>query len=68
MLANVTAGISVGKQGTATVAQAELLNALHADALASTDRKVRELEEARRRSRHGARKACASASPMAAST
>jgi D-beta-D-heptose 7-phosphate kinase/D-beta-D-heptose 1-phosphate adenosyltransferase len=47
MLANVTAGISVGKQGTATVAQPELLNALHAGGLASTDRKVRSFEEAK---------------------
>jgi D-beta-D-heptose 7-phosphate kinase/D-beta-D-heptose 1-phosphate adenosyltransferase len=47
MLANVTAGISVGKPGTATVAQAELLNALHFDVIASTERKVRELEEAK---------------------
>jgi len=47
MLANVTAGISVGKSGTATVTQAELLNALHADSLASTERKVREIEEAK---------------------
>lgn len=47
MLANVTAGISVGKPGTATVAQAELLTALHTDAIASTERKVRELEEAK---------------------
>jgi D-beta-D-heptose 7-phosphate kinase/D-beta-D-heptose 1-phosphate adenosyltransferase len=46
MLANVTAGISVGKAGTATVSHAELLNALHADSLASTERKVREFEEA----------------------
>ncbi len=47
MLANITAGISVGKPGTATVAQAELLSALHADGLASTERKVRGLEDAR---------------------
>ena len=47
MLANVTAGISVGKQGTATVTRAELLNALHTGGLASTDRKVHGLEEAR---------------------
>jgi D-beta-D-heptose 7-phosphate kinase/D-beta-D-heptose 1-phosphate adenosyltransferase len=47
MLANITAGISVGKKGTATVAQTELLNALHTDGLASTERKVRELEEAK---------------------
>jgi D-beta-D-heptose 7-phosphate kinase/D-beta-D-heptose 1-phosphate adenosyltransferase len=47
MLANVTAGISVGKPGTATVAQSELLNALHAASLASSDRKVRSLQEAK---------------------
>ncbi len=47
MLANVTAGISVGKQGTATVTQAELMTALHADAIATTERKVRELDEAK---------------------
>jgi D-beta-D-heptose 7-phosphate kinase / D-beta-D-heptose 1-phosphate adenosyltransferase len=47
MLANVTAGISVGKTGTATVSQAELLNALHFDGIASTERKVRELEQAK---------------------
>jgi D-beta-D-heptose 7-phosphate kinase/D-beta-D-heptose 1-phosphate adenosyltransferase len=47
MLANVTAGISVGKPGTATVAQSELLNVLHTDSLASSDRKVRPLDEAK---------------------
>ncbi len=47
MLANVTAGISVGKPGTATVAQSELLNALHSDGIASTERKVRQLDEAK---------------------
>ena len=47
MLANVTAGISVGKPGTATVAQTELLNALHSDRIASTERKIRELEDAK---------------------
>jgi D-beta-D-heptose 7-phosphate kinase/D-beta-D-heptose 1-phosphate adenosyltransferase len=47
MLANVTAGISVGKPGTATVSRAELLSALHTDSLASTDRKVRGFEEAK---------------------
>ena len=47
MLANITAGISVGKPGTATVAQAELLNALHFDGIASSERKVRELEQAK---------------------
>jgi D-beta-D-heptose 7-phosphate kinase/D-beta-D-heptose 1-phosphate adenosyltransferase len=46
MLANITAGISVGKPGTATVAQTELLNALHTDGIASTERKVRELDDA----------------------
>ncbi|MSP00701.1 MAG: D-glycero-beta-D-manno-heptose-7-phosphate kinase [Acetobacteraceae bacterium] len=47
MLANVTAGISVGKPGTATVSQAELLNALHTGGLATTDRKVLGFEEAK---------------------
>jgi D-beta-D-heptose 7-phosphate kinase/D-beta-D-heptose 1-phosphate adenosyltransferase len=47
MLANVTAGISVGKQGTATVTQEELLNTLHTGGLATTDRKVRGFEEAK---------------------
>jgi D-beta-D-heptose 7-phosphate kinase/D-beta-D-heptose 1-phosphate adenosyltransferase len=47
MLANITAGISVAKTGTATVAQAELLNTLHSDGLASTERKVRGIEEAK---------------------
>jgi D-beta-D-heptose 7-phosphate kinase / D-beta-D-heptose 1-phosphate adenosyltransferase len=45
MLANVTAGISVGKPGTATVAQTELLHALQAGGLSSTERKVREIED-----------------------
>ncbi len=40
LLANVTAGISVGKQGTATVSQHELLGMLHFEDLVSTDRKV----------------------------
>jgi D-beta-D-heptose 7-phosphate kinase/D-beta-D-heptose 1-phosphate adenosyltransferase len=47
MLANITAGISVGKPGTATAAQSEVLGILHADSLASTDRKVRGLQEAK---------------------
>jgi D-beta-D-heptose 7-phosphate kinase/D-beta-D-heptose 1-phosphate adenosyltransferase len=47
MLANITAGISVGKSGTATVARTELLEELHAASLASTDRKVREIEDAK---------------------
>jgi D-beta-D-heptose 7-phosphate kinase/D-beta-D-heptose 1-phosphate adenosyltransferase len=46
MLANATAGISVGKQGTATVSRQELLDALHLDDLVQTDRKVANLEEA----------------------
>ena len=47
MLANITAGISVGKQGTATVAQAELLNVLHSGRPGQHDRKVRAMAEAR---------------------
>ena len=46
MLANATAGISVGKQGTATVSRQELLDALHLDDLVATDRKVVGLDEA----------------------
>jgi D-beta-D-heptose 7-phosphate kinase / D-beta-D-heptose 1-phosphate adenosyltransferase len=46
MLANTTAGISVSKQGTATVSRQELLDALHLDDLVATDRKVVNLEEA----------------------
>lgn len=46
MLANATAGISVGKQGTATVSRQELLDTLHLDDLVATDRKVASLEEA----------------------
>ncbi len=46
MLANATAGISVSKQGTATVSGQELLDALHLDDLVATDRKVVNLEEA----------------------
>jgi D-beta-D-heptose 7-phosphate kinase/D-beta-D-heptose 1-phosphate adenosyltransferase len=46
MLANATAGISVGKQGTATVSQQELLASLHLDDLVATDRKVASLPEA----------------------
>jgi D-beta-D-heptose 7-phosphate kinase / D-beta-D-heptose 1-phosphate adenosyltransferase len=46
MLANITAGISVGKQGTATVSRAELLGALHFEELVATDRKVASREEA----------------------
>jgi D-beta-D-heptose 7-phosphate kinase/D-beta-D-heptose 1-phosphate adenosyltransferase len=46
MLANITAGISVGKQGTATVTRNELLAALHMEELVATDRKVATREEA----------------------
>jgi D-beta-D-heptose 7-phosphate kinase/D-beta-D-heptose 1-phosphate adenosyltransferase len=45
-LANATAGISVGKQGTASVSRQELLDALHMDDLVATDRKVVSLDEA----------------------
>ncbi len=48
-LANVTAGISVGKQGTATVSADELLAALHLEDLIATDRKLATPEEAARR-------------------
>lgn len=46
MLANITAGISVGKQGTATVTRDELSAALHLEELVATDRKVATREEA----------------------
>ena len=46
MLANLTAGISVGKQGTATVSAQELLGALHLEELVATDRKVATTEQA----------------------
>jgi D-beta-D-heptose 7-phosphate kinase/D-beta-D-heptose 1-phosphate adenosyltransferase len=39
-LANVTAGISVGKPGTATVSGDELLGVLHLEELVASDRKV----------------------------
>ena len=45
-LANVTAGLSVAKQGTATVTRHELLGALHLRDLVATDRKVTTLEDA----------------------
>ncbi len=45
-MANATAGISVSKQGTATVSRQELLDALHLDDLVATDRKVASLQEA----------------------
>jgi len=46
MIANLTAGISVGKPGTATVSRQELLNALHLENLVATDRKVATTENA----------------------
>jgi D-beta-D-heptose 7-phosphate kinase/D-beta-D-heptose 1-phosphate adenosyltransferase len=46
MLANVTAGISVGKQGTATVSSQELLGVLHLQDLVATDRKVATWDQA----------------------
>ncbi|MEJ0016678.1 MAG: D-glycero-beta-D-manno-heptose-7-phosphate kinase [Acetobacteraceae bacterium] len=46
MLANVTAGISVGKPGTATVSREELLGVLHLEDLVATDRKIATREEA----------------------
>lgn len=49
MLANATAGISVGKQGTATVSRKELLDVLHLNELATADCKVAGLDEAQQR-------------------
>ena len=48
-LANLSAGISVGKQGTAAVAAQELLAALHLEDLISTDRKLATLDLALQR-------------------
>ena len=49
ILANVTAGISVGKPGTATVSREELLGVLHLADLMATDRKIATREEATQR-------------------
>lgn len=49
MLANLTAGISVGKPGTATVTQEELLGIIHLEELVATDRKIVERSEAAQR-------------------
>jgi D-beta-D-heptose 7-phosphate kinase/D-beta-D-heptose 1-phosphate adenosyltransferase len=49
MLANITAGISVGKPGTATVTREELLGVIHLEELAATDRKIVERAEAAQR-------------------
>jgi D-beta-D-heptose 7-phosphate kinase / D-beta-D-heptose 1-phosphate adenosyltransferase len=46
VLANITAGISVGKQGTATVSREELLGVLHLEDLVATDSKIATREEA----------------------
>jgi D-beta-D-heptose 7-phosphate kinase / D-beta-D-heptose 1-phosphate adenosyltransferase len=46
VLANITAGISVAKQGTATVSRDELLGVLHLEGLVATDRKIATREEA----------------------
>ena len=46
MLANVTAGISVGKPGTATVSREELLGVLYLADLVATDRKIATRDEA----------------------
>lgn len=46
MLANANAGISVGKQGTATVSNQELLDSLHLEELVAHDRKIANMEQA----------------------
>ena len=46
MLANLAAGLSVAKQGTATVSRGELLDVLHLESLVATDRKVATREQA----------------------
>jgi D-beta-D-heptose 7-phosphate kinase/D-beta-D-heptose 1-phosphate adenosyltransferase len=48
-LANITAGISVGKPGTATVTRDELLGVLHLEDLIATDRKIASRDEATQR-------------------
>ena len=47
MLANIAAGISVGKPGTATVSHGELAAGLHRRELLALDDKILEVEEAR---------------------
>ncbi len=47
MLANVAAGVSVGKPGTATVSHVELAAGLHRRELLALDDKILEVEEAR---------------------
>jgi D-beta-D-heptose 7-phosphate kinase/D-beta-D-heptose 1-phosphate adenosyltransferase len=46
MLANITAGIAVGKLGTATVSRDELLGVLHLEDLLASDRKIATRDEA----------------------
>ena len=57
MLANVAAGISVGKPGTATVGHGELTAALHRRELLALDDKVVELDAAARCARVARRRA-----------
>ena len=64
MLANITAGISVGKPGTATVSREELLGVLHLEDLVATDRKIATLDEANRRAAAWRAKVKESGSPM----
>jgi D-beta-D-heptose 7-phosphate kinase/D-beta-D-heptose 1-phosphate adenosyltransferase len=45
-LANIAAGVSVSKQGTATVAASEVLGVLHMRDLVATDSKIASLEDA----------------------
>ena len=49
MIANITAGISVGKPGTATVSRDELLGVLHLEDLVATGRKIASRDEAAQR-------------------
>jgi D-beta-D-heptose 7-phosphate kinase / D-beta-D-heptose 1-phosphate adenosyltransferase len=49
MIANVTAGISVGKPGTTTVSRDELLGVLHLEDLVATGRKIANRDEATQR-------------------
>ncbi len=59
LMANIAAGISVGKPGTATVGHAELAEAVHQRELAAIDGKIADLETALARigswRRHGLR-------------
>ncbi len=68
MLANITAGIAVGKPGTATVSRDELLGVLHLEDLVATDRKIATRDEAVQRAAAWRAQGLRVASPMAAST